>query len=321
MRKILALIVILLVLVVYCDEGIYTDPIEGVIWIGVYQQQKIEKYNVSTGERLLSINLPDKLTDFEVDENSGNVWVSMGLVDGNLVKYSNNGEELNNLILQDSPIRAVSVNKNTGNCWIITLTADVIKVSGSDFSILGQYNDGGYLRDISVNPSDDSCWIADYTGDRVFKLSTNMEKVAEFDTDLDTPLVISCYHNDGSCWIANWGGDEVVKIDSSGNELFRINVLEAEQVCVDQNDGCCYACNGLFNYLYYFSESGEKLGTTFIDGIEYRDLDVNTYDDTLWVSMDWEDYIYKLSKDLSEELLRVEYQDGALLSVKDGSKN
>lgn len=114
--------------------------------------------------------------------------------------------------------------------------------------------------------------------------------------DFTRPVDVEVDPRDGACWVNDKGEEEIVKLSSDGDEIFNIEHIKMDLVCVNPNTGYCYATgDGL---LLRIAEGGYVDICWIINPQVISSLDVNTYHNTVWVSYEGFEGITEYSEEL-----------------------
>lgn len=207
----------------------------GECWVADIYNNRVVKLSPS-GAVLLSIG--GLYWPFSVSVNSatGECWVAdtynyhikkfsatgQLLLDLSTFTYNPNpGQQVTSAICSTS----VSVNPNTGDCWVAFWPSGVIRFSASG-QVLSYALGFRNLRWVSVNSATNECWVADTENNRIKKVSPTGVVLSDL-SGFNNPWCVSVNSATGECWVADRYNNRVVELDSSGSTLFTMGFSQA----------------------------------------------------------------------------------------------
>ncbi len=263
----------------YYPISVSVNNQDGTLWVADRNNNRVLKLSAD-GEIQLHIAGFSGPASLSVNQNDGSCWVAdtgssrvIKLLPGIVDNYDISSDTGSHLVVTGfSNPQSVSVNENTGDCWVAEYNLDkVVKLfstitDGYDIASpppgsnlhtsLGGFNEP---VSVSVNTVDGSCWVADRRNHQLVKVSvsntTELFRLGGF----NYLRSVSVNPTDGSCWVADTDNHQVVHVSSSGIELSRSDGFNYPYgVSVNPWDGSCWVAD----------HSNSQVVKLLIDGAE-----------------------------------------------------
>jgi len=322
-RTVLGIVALLLLTVIFCDSvEVYVKPEGGVVWVGLItggtgesDRYYLKGYEALTGDFHNEIEVteyiddPWQTFDFQINEKDDTVWLA---VRSKLIKFTPTGEQEVIREFSNEIIECFDIDPNNDCCWVSLLYGGIVKLATDDLRIIEDNYDFIRPGELSANPNEGTCWVIDEITRHVVKLSSDCSVIEEYDGAI-YPTDIAVDPTDGSCWILDYSAERLIKISTNGDELFSIDDISfydyganLKALCVNPNDGSCYiSCGDDGEKVRKYSSSGALIGEAHFN--RACDIDVNTYDDTVWILEIYWWELYQYSPNLDEQLFEINF--------------
>ena len=253
------------------------------------------KMNVTDSENLIpdSIDLATSIT-IRSEVRMKPVWIASNTF---VIELSTD-----NWIAGFSTPACVSVNSDTGECWVADTGNNRIK----KLTALGvvELNRAGFNqpRSVSANPTTGECWVADTGNNRIVKLSAQGSILANISDSWQSNYV-SVNPATGECWVADTDKDQVRKISPGGKILLtRKGLKDPQAISVNPATGDCWVADTGANRIKKLSADKGALLLNLKDF--NRPLSISVDGDTgdCWVADTDNNQIIKLDAAGNEEL-------------------
>jgi len=255
------------------------------------------KMNVTDSENLIpdSIDLATSIT-IRSEVRMKPVWIASNTF---VIELSTD-----NWIAGFSTPACVSVNSDTGECWVADTGNNRIK----KLTALGvvELNRAGFNqpRSVSANPTTGECWVADTGNNRIVKLSSSGAILLNLG-GFQQPRSVSANPTTGECWVADTGNNRIVKLSAQGSILANISdSWQSNYVSVNPATGECWVADTDKDQVRKISPGGKILLTR--KGLkDPQAISVNPATGDCWVADTGANRIKKLSADKGALLLNL----------------
>lgn len=159
-----------------------------------------------------------------------------------------------------SPL-GVSVDSNTGDCWVADTGNGRIKKISSDGVLLVDRSGFSSPASVSADPDTGEAWVANTSNSRIVRLSSNGTILGNF-SGFNRPQGVSFDTVSNVCWVADTRDNSVKKINSGGNVLVdRSGFSRPASVSVNTDTGECWVADTNNNRIIKLSSGGIVLVT------------------------------------------------------------
>ena len=220
---------------------------------------------------------------------------------------------MDSLVAGFSSPASVSVNNNTGECWVADTGNNRVKKLSATGSVLlsltGSAPSMSAPSSVSVNNSTGECWVADTGGSRIRKFSSSGSQTVNTQVSkpkFNAPRTVSVNPNvdpasgqSGVCWVADTGNNLIRKLSSTGTILLDIPGSSPafsgpRSVSVNTSTGACWVADTGNSRVREFASNGTSiLNLTGFNAP--RSVSVNSSDNSCWVADTNNSLIKKLS--------------------------
>lgn len=173
---------------------------------------------------------------------------------------------------------------------------------------------------IAVTAGDGRAWVLDPFAGRITALDASGQ--VDIDFDWRSPAPVDATFVDGSLWVVDTSCECVFELDAStGKRLRTITApfVGAGPIRIDAGPGVIWVLNGIGRSLVHISPwNGRPVGAPI--SLAYQPTDLAVSKDTVWVSMEANDLVEKLSlSGVSEGDIRVPGGPSAIVADASGA--